>query len=499
MRNSDPGRLRPDRRRKRSGDRLGAVFIRLSAGAMAVNLLMVLGLLVLIGVKGLGVFWPRSLVEIRLKDGSRIWGAVVERETVRDIDPGRTEEEGGRNGRRGFRIRVRVANRDLEGEEFLWVPEEEIAGIRVREDLVRVERAEWGDFLGRFLRLEAGGKKVTDSWGGFRKALDARDSVGPRTDEGRKEAWKAVFEVAGGETVEIPWEGILDAIRPNRMGFLEKCGFYGNRFFDFLVSEPRSSNTEGGIFPAIFGTVLMVFLMTIFVTPFGVLAAIYLREYAKDGPFVRILRIAINNLAGVPSIVFGIFGLGFFVYTLGGRIDSLFFPDRLPEPTFGTGGILWASLTLALLTVPVVIVATEEGLAAVPKSVRHGSLALGATKLETIWNVVLPGAAPGILTGVILAISRAAGEVAPLMIVGMVKMAPDLPLDGEFPFLHPERKFMHLGFHIFDLGFQSPDVEATKPLVYATTLVLVVLVLVMNLGAIALRNRLRKRNATSSV
>ncbi|HZE88936.1 MAG TPA: phosphate ABC transporter permease PstA, partial [Verrucomicrobiae bacterium] len=256
--------------------------------------------------------------------------------------------------------------------------------------------------------------------------------------------------------------------------------------------------TEGGIFPAIFGTVLMVFLMTFAAAPLGVLAALFLREYSEQGVLVRLVRTAVNNLAGVPSIVFGIFGLGFFVYAVGGSIDAWFFADRLPSPTFGTGGLLWASLTLALLTVPVVIVATEEGLAAVPRVVREGSLALGATHFETMTRVVLPAAMPGILTGMILAMARAAGEVAPLMIVGMVKLAPALPIDGVFPFVHLERKFMHLGFHIFDLGFQSPNVESTKPLVYATALLLITVVTVMNLLAISLRNRLRRKYATGA-
>jgi len=201
----------------------------------------------------------------------------------------------------------------------------------------------------------------------------------------------------------------------------------------------------------------------------------------------------------VPSIVFGVFGLGFFVYLVGGSIDRLFFPEALPTPTFGTGGILWGALTLALLTVPVVIVATEEGLAAVPREIREGSLALGATKFETTWKIVVPASAPGMLTGIILAMARAAGEVAPLMIVGMVKLAPSLPIDGHYPYLHLERKFMHLGFHIYDIGFQSPNVEATKPLVFATALLLVGIVVLMNLLAIGIRNRLRERYATSAV
>ena len=197
--------------------------------------------------------------------------------------------------------------------------------------------------------------------------------------------------------------------------------------WEFVTGQPRESNTEGGIFPALFGTVMMVMLMSLAAVPFGILAALYLREYAKQGLFVRLVRIAVNNLAGVPSIVFGMFGLGFFVYGVGGGIDRLFYPEALPTPTYGTGGILWASLTLALLTVPVVIVATEEALAAVPRELREGALGLGSTKFQMIWNIVLPSALPGILTGVILATARGAGEVAPLMITGVVKLAPDLP------------------------------------------------------------------------
>ena len=197
-----------------------------------------------------------------------------------------------------------------------------------------------------------------------------------------------------------------------------------------------------------------------------------------------------NNLAGVPSIVYGVFGLGFFVYFLGGRLDQLFYAPALPSPTFGTPGLLWASLTLALLTLPVVIVATEEGLSRIPRSVREGSLALGATKYETLMRVVIPMASPAMMTGVILAVARAAGEVAPLMLVGVVKLAPNLPLDMNAPFLHLERKFMHLGFHIYDVGFQSPNVEAARPLIYATALMLVVVIAVLNLTAISIRNRL---------
>lgn len=308
-----------------------------------------------------------------------------------------------------------------------------------------------------------------------------------------------VMTTADGIRKEIAVGNIARAIPANALGSTGKWRLYGSRVWEFVAGEPRESNTEGGIFPAIFGTIMMVFLMSFAVAPLGVLAALYLREYAKQGPLVRAVRIAVNNLAGVPSIVFGVFGLGFFVYLVGGSIDQLLFPEALPTPTFGTGGILWAALTLALLTVPVVIVATEEGLAAVPRVVREGSLALGATKFETIRRVVIPAAAPGILTGLILAMARAAGEVAPLMIVGMVKLAPTLPVDRHFPFVHFERKFMHLGFHIYDVGFQSPNVDATKPLVFATALLLILAVTLLNLVAIGLRNHLRRKYAGSAV
>jgi phosphate transport system permease protein len=238
---------------------------------------------------------------------------------------------------------------------------------------------------------------------------------------------------------------------------------------------------------------MMVIIMSILVTPFGVVAAVYLREYAKQGPLTRIIRIAVNNLAGVPSIVYGVFGLGFFVYFIGGNLDRLFFPEALPAPTFGSPGILWASLTLALLTLPVVIVSTEEGLSRIPRAIREGSLALGATKAETLWRTVLPMASPAMMTGLILAIARAAGEVAPLMLVGVVKLAPSLPLDANAPFVHLERKFMHLGFHIYDVGFQSPNVEAARPLVYATSLLLVLVIIALNLTAIHIRNHLREK------
>ena len=301
-----------------------------------------------------------------------------------------------------------------------------------------------------------------------------------------------LIETAEKLQIRIKVSDVLHTWQPNPMTGLEKSGLYLSNLWRFLSENPREANTEGGVFPAIFGTILMVLLMSLIVTPFGVIAAVYLREYAKQGPLVRIIRVAVNNLAGVPSIVYGVFGLGFFVYFLGGNIDQLFYPEALPAPTFGTPGLMWASLTRALLTVPVVIVSTEEGLTRIPRSLREGSMALGATQAETLFKVILPMASPAILTGVILAVARAAGEVAPLMLVGVVKLAPTLPLDASFPYLHLDRKFMHLGFHIYDVGFQSPNVEAARPLVYATALLLVTLIVALNLTAITLRGRLER-------
>jgi phosphate transport system permease protein len=331
-------------------------------------------------------------------------------------------------------------------------------------------------------RIEAEARYQTLSEEAARlKELDAKDRI-------------ALVEIGGVEKT-LPLSNIVRIYRANELTWIEAAAIYFSRWWEFLSDEPREANTEGGVLPAIFGTFAMTILMVIVVAPFGIVTALYLREYARQGRLVALVRISVNNLAGVPSIVYGVFGLGFFAYLVGGNIDGLFFPERLPNPTFGTGGLLWASLTLALLTVPVVIVATEEAIAAVPRSMREGSLACGASKWQTIHRIVLPRAMPGILTGVILAMARGAGEVAPLMLVGVVKLAPELPIDGLFPFIHLERSFMHLGFHIFDVGFQSRNSEAGKPMVFVTTLLLIALVAAMNIAAITLRNRLKRRFA----
>jgi phosphate transport system permease protein len=309
---------------------------------------------------------------------------------------------------------------------------------------------------------------------------------------------KIVLQDINGIEKTISLKEIVRLIKPNQMSVVAKSKHYIAKVWELMFDKPRESNTEGGLFPAIVGTIAMVFLMSFLSFPLGVISGIYLREYAKEGFFIRLVRIAVNNLAGIPSIVYGIFGLGFFVYYLGRNIDSMFYPEFLPAPTFGTGGILWASLTLGILTVPVVIVATEEALSSIPREIRQGSLALGATQFQTLYGVLLPMASPGILTGFILAMSRAAGEVAPLMITGVVKHAPSLPIDGDFPYVHLERKFMHLGFQIYDVGFQSPNVEASTPMVYITTLLLLLVVFSLSIGAIILRSKMKKRYTVKS-
>jgi phosphate transport system permease protein len=453
------------------------------------------------------------------------------------------------------RVLVKMGNRDVTGVDFRWFPVPLLGELTFPKDILTIERREWGNFYGHLVAVKEAGQVIASgesAWPELLKRYERANELFDqiyrieKNDIGRvnygleqlrlqarklelrgqlTEDRKAEFEsqraalngqfgqlqerlaalrneiardtVVGrlmdGKEVEVKLALVADVYRANDMSLVAKAGHYVKKVGEFIWDDPREANTEGGIFPAIFGTVLMVMLMAAMVTPLGIMAAIYMREYAKQGPLIRVIRVSVNNLAGVPSIVYGVFGLGFFVYFLGGNIDQLFFPEALPAPTFGSPGLLWASLTLAILTLPVVIVSTEEGLARVPRSVREGSLALGATKAETLWRTVLPMASPAMMTGLILAVARAAGEVAPLMLVGVVKLAPALPLDSYFPYLHLERKFMHLGFHIYDVGFQSPNVEAARPLVYATALLLVIVIMVLNLAAIRLRNNLREK------
>jgi len=345
-----------------------------------------------------------------------------------------------------------------------------------------VESPAWKAKSDALARVEAA---ANDELARIRAEIDALDRENARHE--------LVLSTVDGTEKPLILADIVRAYPANQLGFLGKAGVYVSRWREFLCDDPREANSEGGVFPALFGTVTMTLLMSLVVVPFGVLAALYLREYARQGLLISAVRVAVNNLAGVPSIVFGVFGLGFFCYILGGGIDRLFYAAKLPSPTYGSGGLFWAALTLALLTLPVVIVATEEAIAAVPSSMREGSYACGATKWQTIRRIVLPKAAPGIMTGMILAIARGAGEVAPLMLVGAVKLAPELPIDGYWPFVHPERSFMHLGFHIYDLGFQSQNSEAARPMVYTTTLLLISIIVALNLLAVWARTRLRKR------
>ncbi|MBU0561790.1 MAG: phosphate ABC transporter permease PstA [Bacteroidota bacterium] len=538
----------------------GDPYVLLTSLGLLISLGMVLWLLAIVLVKGLGIFWPRELVQINLKDENvylgELWNSgkeISENEFEQIVEEEKTQ--------------LKIGNRDLYGYDFIWISDKEIKTMTKPQNAAVFERSEYGNLYGFILQVNLNNEIVTDSSELFNEAekgislahelkikLDEieeeyntlltplnkiqreisllkvnsdflTDEEAKRLNLLKEEENKLTESInqprivleekistlkerlnsftvnvitANGDETLMQLKNVVRLYQPNEMGIFGKSIHYVQNLWEFLSGEPRESNTEGGVFPAIFGTVMMVILMSILVVPFGVLAAVYLNEYAKQGALTRIIRLSVNNLAGVPSIVFGIFGLGFFIYIVGGSIDQFFFSDKLPAPTFGTGGILWASLTLALLTLPVVVVATEEGILAVPKANKDGALALGATKWQMIKKVVLPNAMPGILTGLILAISRGAGEVAPLMITGVVKLAPDMPLDFNFPFFHLDRKFMHLGFHIYDVGFQSPNVEAAIPMVYSTALLLIAIVVFLNLLAIYLRNRLRKKYKSSS-
>jgi phosphate transport system permease protein len=540
---------------KRKGE-TGGPFIWLTGAALAACLLMIVGLIAVVAPRALAALWPGRLVEIALADGKKYVVAVLGREPI-PAAQGAAASAGARvqvrlGNRDLYGLDFRwipesqiVSRRSpadavlVERQEYgpfqgylrrLVTSETEGAAeggdlfarlepllAQARERSARLRRLEKRDIGAinheleekrleiRALRREspaaaATQERITPIEAQVRDLEKRYDALRERANLLRAENERAQVTLAdaNGEEKTIPVSAVVRIFRPNALDLGGRLKVYFSRLGEFVAAEPRESNTEGGVFPAIFGTVMMVILMSAAVMPFGVIAALYLREYAHQGTLVRSVRIAVNNLAGVPSIVFGVFGLGFFVYLTGGAIDQLFYSDRLPDPTFKTGGILWASLTLALMTVPVVIVATEESLAAVPRGARDGSYALGATKWQTIRRIVLPAAAPGILTGLILAMARGAGEVAPLMITGVVKLAQDLPFDSNVPFLHLERKFMHLGFHIYDVGFQSPNVEAAKPMVYLTTLLLLGVVVALNLTAILIRERLRRKLRTAT-
>jgi phosphate transport system permease protein len=527
----------------------GEPFVWFTGLGLIIGLGMVIGLLSLVIFNGVTVFWAPQVPVAQVDDGRTIIGQLAQRR-IRAGSPADNPR---------YELQFQVGLRELNGNSYLWVDEAKIKSESFPDDVLGLERVENGPAFVRPLTLRKSDGKVipvTDS--AFEPAFQAEvaaasavreklieitrhriGDVNSEMDEARvalrrAEDLKLAAEItdrrrqiagleerfatlqaeakkvveggavaslvskdSAGREVIVPLTQVIRGWFPNRLDTWGRVQLFFSRLGEFVFHEPREANTEGGLMPAIFGTLVMTVFMSLMVTPFGVITAIYLREYAQNGPVLRIVRISVNNLAGVPSIVFGVFGLGFFVYVLGGSIDQLFFADQLKynnnTPVFGTGGLLWCSLTLALMTLPVVIVATEEALAAVPRGMREASLATGASKWQTIRDILLPASAPGILTGVILAMARGAGEVAPLMLVGVVKLAPTLPFDGTAPFLHMDRKFMHLGFHVYDLGFQSPDSDAARPMVFATTLLLIVLVVCLNIGAIWIRNRLRAR------
>jgi len=537
----------------------GTPWIWLNAAAVSTCLIMIIGVLGLIVIRGVGHFWPAQVTRFSYQEEGgqlkTIFGEIINTSSTPAAIAKASGFKMADNEDTLVQYQIKMGNRDVTGTDFRWLQERNIKSQDRPDDIMVIERREWGNFYGRLVAVKENGQTIASdspAWSVAQSKLaDALKIYGDiarlekkeigainyrleqlrlkqrklelknKFDDAAKteienekvglkkqyEGYQAqvrelykdirsaslVAKTDSGTDVTLPLAKIVRIYQPNRMNLSDKISHYFNKLSEFLTEDPREANTEGGIFPAIFGTIMMVIIMSIIVTPFGVIAAVYLREYAKQGFMTRLIRIAVNNLAGVPSVVYGVFGLGFFVYILGGNIDRLFFPESSPAPVFGTPGLLWASITLALLTLPVVIVSTEEGLARIPKSIREGSLALGATKLETLWLTVLPMASPAMMTGLILAVARAAGEVAPLMLVGVVKLAPTLPLDGNFPFLHLDRKFMHLGFHIYDVGFQSPNVEAARPLVYATSLLLVLVIVGLNLAAIIIRNNLREK------
>jgi phosphate transport system permease protein len=536
----------------------GAPWIWMTGGAVSISLVAVLGLLLLIGWRGLTFFWPHTIYEWQISSNEgeryRVIGEIHDREAVPLAQlRGAGLALEGVTADTLTRYLVKTGNREFVQLDFRWLLETDIVSREEPTGLAVLERSNHGNFYGYVERVLEGDNAVggevreqlkerIDRVGELNSQMKAlqRGEIGTinfeleklrlkqrrleldgeATDEAladiraeeqqlradyqvlekqlfalREEARRdnVVVRDMRGQEVTLSLGNVLDVAWPNDMGPVAKTLHWFKEIGKFVSGEPREANTEGGVFPAIFGTVFMVILMAIIVTPLGVVAAIYLHEYAGKNNLTKIIRIAVINLAGVPSIVYGVFGLGFFVYMVGGSLDQLFYPESLPTPTFGSPGVLWSALTLAILTLPVVIVSTEEGLSRIPSAVRQGSLALGATKAETLWRIVIPMASPAIMTGLILAIARAAGEVAPLMLVGVVKLAPSLPVDGNFPYLHVERKFMHLGFHIYDVGFQSPNVEAARPLVYATSFLLVTVIVGLNLTAIGIRNHLREK------
>ncbi|HDL7535905.1 TPA: phosphate ABC transporter permease PstA [Yersinia enterocolitica] len=537
----------------------GSPWIWLTAGAVSISLLALLGVVLLLAGQGMRYFWPSPVYVFELKQTAagpvRVIGEIYQQQSI----PREQLEQAGimlppEAGETVTRYLIKTGNREIQGQDFHRLLDTDIQQRSQPKDLLVLDRhingtaygflagmldngqPVVGDNLAQELqkripviqalvrqskdiqfrqmnmlnqqfealrlqkkRLQMSGNfdgkaqdRIEAEWGELQRSHQAMMEKlrGLQSDQSR---YTLLLRDMNGQIHPLPLSQINRAWYPNDMSLGQKLRHFAVQTHKFLTDNPRNANTEGGVFPAIFGTVLMVILMSIVVMPLGVIAAVYLHEYAGKNWLTRMIRISVVNLAGVPSIVYGVFGLGFFVYFIGGSLDKLFYPEALPNPTFGTPGVLWAALTLALLTLPVVIVATEEGLSRIPASLRQGSLALGASKAETLWHIVLPMAAPAMITGLILAVARAAGETAPLMLVGVVKSAPLLPVDGVFPFLHLERKFMHLSFQIYDMAFQSPNVEAARPLVFATALLLVIIVVGLNLAAIGIRHHLREK------
>ncbi|EOI7480666.1 phosphate ABC transporter permease PstA [Yersinia enterocolitica] len=537
----------------------GLPWIWLTAGAVSISLLALLGVVLLLAGQGMRYFWPSPVYVFELKQTAagpvRVIGEIYQQQSI----PREQLEQAGimlppEAGETVTRYLIKTGNREIQGQDFHRLLDTDIQQRSQPKDLLVLDRhingtaygflagmldngqPVVGDNLAQELqkripviqalvrqskdiqfrqmnmlnqqfealrlqkkRLQMSGNfdgkaqdRIEAEWGELQRSHQAMMEKlrGLQSDQSR---YTLLLRDMNGQVHPLPLSQINRAWYPNDMSLGQKLRHFAVQTHKFLTDNPRNANTEGGVFPAIFGTVLMVILMSIVVMPLGVIAAVYLHEYAGKNWLTRMIRISVVNLAGVPSIVYGVFGLGFFVYFIGGSLDKLFYPEALPNPTFGTPGVLWAALTLALLTLPVVIVATEEGLSRIPASLRQGSLALGASKAETLWHIVLPMAAPAMITGLILAVARAAGETAPLMLVGVVKSAPLLPVDGVFPFLHLERKFMHLSFQIYDMAFQSPNVEAARPLVFATALLLVIIVVGLNLAAIGIRHHLREK------
>jgi phosphate transport system permease protein len=546
--NSDSLRARRRRSTHAALAAHGEAWVWLTGGCLALAMAMIIGLLSYIVSEGVATFWPRPLDLLELADGRKVLGEETGRDTAPDGSGRRLVrtanfELTGKHFEWFADGEVKATTRPaeatvverLEGGRFQGFPSRLLHGdevvatggegawqgfvahhpdVRRRwREAWRIDKGDRGDLQRRLRAARLAVVRAELASGADSPAraaavaAEATVAAGVAEEERRldertaalradNEGWGLEFTTAPGETVVLPLAEIVRAWQPNKLSFPERLGVYASRWGEFLGDDPREANSAGGVFPAIWGTIAMTLIMALLVAPFGVLAALYLREYASRGPMTAAVRIAINNLAGVPSIVYGAFGLGFFCYVLGGSIDELLFRPALiadGQPTFGTGGLLWASLTLALLTLPVVIVATEEALSAVPNSMREGSYACGASKWQTIRRIVLPRALPGIMTGLILAMARGAGEVAPLMLVGVKKLALDLPIDGTFPFVHPEREFMHLAYLIYDVGFQSPNSQAAKPMVFTITFLLVAIIALLNVAAIWIRGRLRRR------